>query len=665
VREDAGKIRQRRVIIVSDILDFLGGDLPEESTAPEKKKSSSLASFFDTLPQHGNSDWKAQEPPDLTGIDQIVLNVETNGLQWANGDRPIGITVGTLDGQLKRFLPFGFNGGGNLDESVVKRWAQEQLKHKHITNTRTSFDVHMMRVWGIDLEEQGNTVSDIQHYAALIDDHRRRFALDVLAKDFLGKIEVAKLDERDMQQYAASEVAERAEYQVQLVAEIRNIMWPILDAQDLQRVRQLEDDVIFPVCEMEKNGAQIDVELLNQFSDDCVNEHKRLLKEVSKEVGFNFDLSTESWQRLFEKYSLPTKALKSGKASFAEDVVSRVDHPVVKKAHLADQYGTLHSKTFAAYKKLIDKDGVLRFDINQLRGDDGGTVSGRFSIGYVQQVPNKDNHTKVFGDHLFPRKLFVAKVGDVLSADAAQIEYRIFAHYANNKKVIDAYQKDPSLSFHRLLHGMIKKFKKDMLYTDQKSLNFMKMYAGGLIKIAVMMGHITAEEGEEIRKAGAIRSDKRLTQAREINRIYERELPEVKPLQTRAIHEAKPSCDKYCNDQDDLHKETPHKGFVATMLGRRSRFRETDFKTYIALNRIIQGTAADYNKQKIVELHRHRKETGFLMRLTVHDEVQGDAQTPETAQRVSSILNVQSFPELKVPILWEVGTGKNWADAKD
>jgi activator of HSP90 ATPase len=68
-------------------------------------------------------------------------------------------------------------------------------------------------------------------------------------------------------------------------------------------------------------------------------------------------------------------------------------------------------------------------------------------------------------------------------------------------------------------------------------------------------------------------------------------------------------------------------------------------------------------KQKLVELHAQRKETGFVMRITNHDAVLGDATTSETKEKVSAILNAQSFP-LKVPILWECGTGKTWAECK-
>jgi DNA polymerase I-like protein with 3'-5' exonuclease and polymerase domains len=161
-----------------------------------------------------------------------------------------------------------------------------------------------------------------------------------------------------------------------------------------------------------------------------------------------------------------------------------------------------------------------------------------------------------------------------------------------------------------------------------------------------------------------------LKTAKEVQEIYDRLMPEVAELQARASHLAKSKCDEDCRKGGRhakllarLHREYEHRGYIRTVAGRRSRF-PSNWKTFRALNRVIQGSAADVMKQKLVELHRERKRTGFLMRMTVHDEVGGDAQTPETATMVSEILNQQSFPELKVPIRWSVKTGANWAEAK-
>jgi DNA polymerase I-like protein with 3'-5' exonuclease and polymerase domains len=627
---------------------------PEAMVKPAPTTATTLAQFLGNEMPRLQSDWCAQEPPTLDGIDEIILNVETNGLDWAHGDLPIGITVGTLDQKLVRFLPFGFR-DGNLDKSTVLRWAQRALRGKRITNANTRFDVHMMREFGVDLEEQGCTVSDVQHYAALLDDHRKKFGIDVLAKDMLGGITVPRVDERQMTYYTAAEVAARAEYQVKLVAQLRDVMWPQLDAQDLQRVRQLEDEVIFPVVEMEKNGSLIDLELLEQYQAESLTLYQQLMREIADEVGFQFEHTGAGWQRLFEHLHLPPTD------SHAENIIGAIDHPTVKKAHFADQVASLNSKTFAAYRKQIGSDGILRYDIHQLRGDDGGTVSGRFSIGYVQQVPNQDNHFATFGDRWFPRRLFKPATGQYLEGDANQIEYRLLAHLAENPQILKAYQDDPTISYHKMTWGMMKQYKPDMLYTNQKSFNFAKQYGAKSIKLAVMLGFITEAEGNWIRENKAW-NDPRLKTIHEIESAYTRMMPEGDFLLEKAAHLAKPACDKYCKTNDEMHRRFKHRGYVKTLLGRRSRF-PNGFKNYIGLNRVLQGTGADIMKMKTVLLHKMRKVTGLLLRLTVHDAVGGDAQTPETLSLVSDLLNEQAM-DLKVKILWSVQTGANWAECK-
>lgn len=639
-----------------------------------------VTSLAQMLGHASHVEWKAEWPPDaLDDERELIFNFETNGLQWYNGHRPIGFTVGTLDGQRRWFMPFGFKGGGNLPEDKVKERAKNLLRGKRLTNTHTSFDCHMSREWGVDLEELGCEVSDIQHYAALLDDHRKRFALDVLAKDYGVPMEILRVDESQMDEYAASQVAPRAEYQTTLVAQLREKMWPLLDKENLQRVRQLEDEVIFATVEMEKNGAPIDLELMDDYGKRCRRKHQDLLWEIAKECGFAFDHTNPTWQRLFEYCKIPITRTKKkegekdskddGKPSFADAVITHASglHPLIAKGQLASQYASLDSKVFSAYPKLIGADGILRFDINQLRGDDGGTVSGRFSIGWVQQVPNKGNHTAVFGDDLFPRRLYIPGKGyRYVASDAEQIEYRIFASLAQNQKVLEAYRKDPRASFHRMIMAMILPYKADMVYENLKSLNFMKLYGGRLVKIALMMGFITPDEADEIYERRTQKTDPRLVQAREIEAIYNRELPEVDPMIQWASHLAMSKCNKFCRPGDPLHTRAQHQGYVETILGRRSRF-PNEYKLYIALNRIIQGDAAEVNKRKLVELRKRRKETHALLRMTVHDEVchsvPEEVLEPSLAI-IDETLNYQSFPEFVVPILWKTEHGNNWAECK-
>ena len=629
---------------------------PVVTTLFAEAKPQSLAQFLHTLPPQGDGiGWKADEPPQLDGVKDVVLNFATNGVNWLRGDKPVGVTVSTLDGKLTRFLPFAFKGGGNLDEETIKRWAREQLRGKKITNANTRFDVHQARVWGIDLEEQGCTFSDIQHTAALLDDHRKRFRLDLLAEDYLpGQPITARVDETRHAEYHAADVAEREHFTAQLVGRLTAVMQPMIDEQNLRTVHNLEDSVIPALVEMEKNGSPIDLALLEEFSASCLQQHYEIMREISTEVGFAFEHKPSGWTQLLEHYNLPVPE------GFAEANLNQIKHPMVQKAQYAAQLASLNSKIFKAYKEKI-LDGVLYYDINQLRGDDGGTVSGRFSIGYVQQVPNADNHSAVFGDALFPRRLFVPSSGQYLEADAAQIEYRLFAHYANNKEIIEAYAADPLLSFHKMTWGKMQKYKPDMKYSHQKSFNFAKQYGARSLKLAVMMGFITDAEANEIRQDKRW-NDPRLTVIHEIEAAYKRMMPEGDVLLERAAHLAKPECDDSCKRGDAMHRQYKHRGYVQTLLGRRSRF-PSNYKTYIGLNRVLQGTAADIMKQKLVELHRERKNTGLVMRMTVHDAVGGDATTPETLGKVTEILNHQSFP-LKVPILWACQTGANWAECK-
>lgn len=627
----------------------------QAGSEPAVSHSSPVQSIAQFLSTKANADWHLDEPPDLTGIDEVVINFATDGLDWAHGARPVGVTVSTLDGQLTRFLPFGFRGGGNLDEATVKRWFTEQVRGKRITNANTRFDVHMSREWSADLEEQGCTVSDVMHYAALLDDHRKRFALDVLVNDYLpNEPKVERVDEKDHASYAAWDVVEREKHTAQMTAKLRNVMWPLLDAEDLQEVRQLEDEVIFPVCEMERNGALLDLELLEQYHREVKEAHGVLMMELADEAGFAFDGTSKSWQRLFERCNLPPTD------SIAEETIGLIDHPLVNKARYAGQLASLDSKTFAAYLKNVEADGTLRFDINQLRGDEGGTVSGRFSIGYVQQVPNHDNHSAVFGERWFPRRLFISKTGSVLEADAAQIEYRLFASDAGNADLLKAYRDDPWASYHKMTWSMMKAYKPDMLYVNQKSFNFARQYGAKMVKLAMMMGFINAREAAEI-KSQKRWSDPKLAQIKEIEAAYKRINPEGDKLLDLAAHLAKPECDQWCKRGDVLHRQHKHRGYIKTLSGRRSRFRGYD-KHYIALNRRLQGGGADIMKKKLVALHRERKNTGLLLRLTVHDNTLGDAQEG-TKDRVEEILNVQSYPT-KVPILWVIGIGANWAEAK-
>jgi DNA polymerase-1 len=208
--------------------------------------------------------------------------------------------------------------------------------------------------------------------------------------------------------------------------------------------------------------------------------------------------------------------------------------------------------------------------------------------------------------------------------------------------VLEAYAKNPLLSFHRLVWDEVKKLKPDISYKQQKNLNFAKLYGAGTIKIAHMLDLITAEEVLTLRQEQAKWDHPKLQGARHAMEIYARVLPEVAQMSKRST----------------LNAESL--GYVTTILGRRARFTDRFYK---ALNSRIQGSAADLLKLKLIKLHAARKATGFVLRFTVHDEVDGDAPDQTCVEAVHKILDKQAVP-LAVPILWNVTTGATWGDCE-
>lgn len=615
-------------------------------------------------------------PPSLSHVRELIINFETTGLRWWAGDRPLSAAYRLPDGTTG-YLAWGHKSGNNISEDAAKRWFEREVRDLHILNINTRFEVHMAREWGIDLESQNCTVSDVAHYAALLDDSRYRFSLDILASDILGVTPMARLDERRMVEYSAQAAAPRAIHNVELVHQLRNAFWPRLEAEDLQRVRALEDQIIFAVCEMEKNASPIDEEKLHRWRQEAEQRYLHCLYEIARETGIKFgkhagqdDLfedasramfnpdKSDHWERLFHHLKIPvTEHTALGRASFTDGFLRRVAHPIVQLGRRAGKLADLRSKYLEKYAKALDG-GKIRYALHQLRNDDGGTITGRFSSAALikgdpksgintQQVMAVEKQKEQYGPDFIIRELFIPGSGFYTSSDAAQIEYRMFASYVQTRSVIEAYKRNPTMSFHKFIHGLIRPHKPDLPYKQLKNLNFAKIYGAGLPKIALMLDFITEEQFTDLYrrpKTGSWEHHPLLRQAAEVDAIYSRELPEVRHLLKRVADRAE------------------RVGFVRTWLGRRIRFPHRE-RLHKALNGIIQGGAADIMKMKIVQLHRERRRLGITLRITNHDEVCGDCPNIESAWLVDAVLNHQDTP-FAVPILWETDIGDNWAQAQ-
>lgn len=612
-----------------------------------------------------NDDWRPEAPPDLSNIDDIYLNFETSGLRWWEDDYPVACSV--YAGNRSWYLPFRHSGGGNLSEEQVYSFVQS-LKNKHITNINTRFDIHTGREWGkrmgrggLDFEEMGCTVSDVGHYSALLDDHRFHHNLDSLITDYLHEVPMVRLDESRMASYSAGAAQARSRYNVECVKRLKDVMWPMLTEEDLHRVRKLEDDVIFVVCEMEKNGTLIDLELLEKWVKETKEKFIQSLMQMWKETGLKINPnSTKDQTRLFNQLKIPfAEFTPTGHPSFTDDIIKHIDHPTIKLLRHSKKLASLNSK-LRKYQSSVDSKGILRYALHQLRSskdedaDSGetGTVVGRFTSteivdGFgvnIQQVLKPEKQILTYGDEFFVRDLHIPPPGlQYLSVDAEQIQYRIFAHEANNPKVLQAYKENPALSFHKMMWTNLKVHKPDITYKRTKDIDFAKIFAAGLNKISLMMEFTTKKEFLELREQKAGRDHPKLAKALEIVKIFAKELPEGDAQLRKATRIAE------------------DRGYIKSIMGRRMRFPHKE-RTHKALNGRIIMSEADIVKTKAVELHKLRKETNFTLCFQVHDEFDGYSPNEESRKKVEEILNIQSFPSLRVPIRWKAKLGTSWGN---
>lgn len=601
-------------------------------------------SLFDVV--ESDSTWSPSEPPSLDGIDEIALDFETTGLRWWEDDIPVAAGLGYKRGNeyVTQYLPWAHRGGGNLSEDTVKRWFKREVRNKKIKNLSSKFDNHMGYKWGIDFEEQGCVWGDIAHYAALLDDQRKSgFSLNAVAWDYIQKRKVEGIDVPNISALHAGDARAYGEQDVLLILETMDKMRPLLAAQGLEEVADLEDQVIFPVCEMERNGAPLDVPKLKSWVVKSKEDFLQCIWKIHELTGENIDPSNRNdMVRLFRVLGLPIKKWTSGGAtrdplpSFTDEVLAGLDEPAIEWVRRARRLTSLQDKYLFKYLGELNSDDIIRYSLNQLKADEGGTVSGRFSSSSlmkgedktgvnIQQVMRPDRHKETFGNEYIIRELFIPKEGMWFTADARQIEFRLFAHFSNSQRLIEAYEKNPDTDFHNIVWEIVKQFQPDFTRKTTKDTNFAQIYGAGAYKTSQML-KLPMEKAEEFVK------------------IYHEAFPEVKRLLSKASRIASDT------------------GFVKTILGRRFNFPDKQW-LHKALSRVIQGSAADVMKRKLVELHKARKRTGFKLRFTVHDEVNGDVPDAKSAEMVKEILNTQST-NFRVPILWETGTGQNWKECK-
>ena len=634
-----------------------------------------------------------KEYPDLRSADEIAIDLETrdpdlkskgSGAISGNGEI-VGFAV-AVDGY-KNYFPIAHEQGPNMDRKKTIEWFRdicESPATKIFHNAM--YDVCWIRNLGIKIN---GLIIDTMIASSLIDENRFSYTLNTLSWHHLseGKNE-ARLNQAakergldpkaDMWRMPAMEVGGYAEKDAELTLKLWHKLKKIIVEDNLQDIFNLETDLFPCLVDMRHLGVRVDIEKANQLKTALAVKEENLLQQVKIETGVDTQIwAAASIAKVFDKLKLPyTRTEKTNSPSFTKNFISNHANPVVNMIAEARKINKVRTTFIDTILKHEHK-GRIHADINQIRSDDGGTVTGRFSYSNpnLQQIPARDPET---GPLL--RSLFIPEEGMKWGTfDYSQQEPRLVAHYAlkfslpSVNQIADSYENDPSTDFHKIVAEMAK-----IPRSQAKTINLGLFYGMGKAKLQGELG-VSKEKSEEL-----------FTK-------YHSEAPFVKQLMNKVM------------------KAAEARGQIKTLLGRRCRFpkyepvlRGADWGTYVppedhermlelqemgphlkdfegnvvkdkngkpkrnywhqnstrraftykALNKLIQGSAADMTKKAMVELYKE----GLVAHIQIHDELDFSVINELEAAKIKDIM--ENAVDLEVPNKVDYESGPNWGEIK-
>jgi DNA polymerase I-like protein with 3'-5' exonuclease and polymerase domains len=605
------------------------------------------------------------EYKDLSNAKEIAIDLETRddginnklGAGWALGKGEIVGFAVAVEGW-KGYFPFGHLGGGNMIPEQVKKYMKDvcALPCPKIFHN-SQYDVGWLEVSGIKVNGE---IIDTMIAAALIDENRFSYSLNALSVDYLGEIKA----ETELREAAAAHgidpkaemwklPAEHVGYYAEQDAELTLKLWQRfkqeIATQSLTTVWELEQNLIPVLIKMRQRGVRVQVEKAEALRKEMMLQEKELLQAIKKETGLEIDIwAPRQIAKAFDKKKLDyPRTEKTNEPSFTQNWLINNKHTLAKLIVQAREINKFHG-TFLTSIMRYQVNGRIHGEINQLRGDNGGTVSGRLSMSNpnLQQIParNKDFGPKIRG-------LFIPEEGYKWgSFDYSQQEPRMTVHYAasigdngyeGSQELMEAY-KNSSADFHQTVADLV-----GIERTQAKTIGLGLMYGMGKGKLALSLG-VTKDEADELILK------------------YNKKVPFVKQLSDRCKHAA------------------DEKGVIRTKKGRKCRFDMWETKdfglhvaekyedavakygkdnikrayTYKALNRLIQGSSADQTKQAMLDCYN----AGHLPMLQIHDELCFNIKDEDHAKEIVKIM--QNTIEFKVPSVVDWALGESWGDVK-
>ena len=601
--------------------------------------------------------------PDLSGYQYVAIDLETRdpNLKTRGSGSVIGqgeiIGVAVAVEGWSGYYPIGHR-EGNMDKRKVLEWitkvcADDNTKIFH----NAMYDVCWLKSYGIKIN---GFIIDTMVMLSLIDENRRWYSLNSASYDYLGEVkseqslreaaEAAGVDAKsEMYKLPAMYVGSYAEKDAELTLELFRVLSREIQKQNLQNVFDLETNLFPCLVEMRFKGVRVDVEQAHTLKQKLVSQEEELLLQVKKETGIETQIwAARSIAKVFDKLSLDyLRTEKTQSPSFTKNFLQEHKHPLVQKIAKAREINKAHTTFIDTILKHEHK-GRIHADINPIKSDQGGTVTGRFSYSNpnLQQIParNKDLGPMIRG-------LFIPEKDHTWGCfDYSQQEPRLVVHYAATTepicfndsvtKIVEKF-KDDSVDFHQTVADMA-----NISRSQAKTINLGLFYGMGKAKLQAELGLNTKQEAENL-----------------FNQYHDN-VPFVRELMNRTSSFAQTS------------------GSIGTLLGRKCRFDKWEPATfgmhtpmtleeaertygrgrirraftYKALNKLIQGSAADMTKKAMLDLYQE----GIIPHIQIHDELDLSIESQEQAKKIIEIM--ENAVKLTIPNKVDYESGKTWGE---
>jgi DNA polymerase I-like protein with 3'-5' exonuclease and polymerase domains len=609
--------------------------------------------------------------PDLSKYDEIAIDLETkdpdlktkgSSSMRGQGD-VVGIAIAVRD--WSGYYPIAHESGPNMERKKVLGWFADVLKTKADKVFHNAiYDMCWIHRLGLTVH---GTVVDTMIMTSLVDENRFRYDLNSVAQHYtgMGKNESALQEaakewgvdpKAEMYKLPAMYVGEYAERDAEVTLALWQELKKEIEHQDLQSIVEVEQKVFPCILDMKIKGVRVSESQVDQLDHQLKLSYDKYIKRINDDTGIYPEVwAAKSIELVCNKLGIDDfdRTEKTQKPSFTKNYLKNHKHPVLRAIASARELDKLKNTFLESIKNYV-YNGRIHADIHQLKGDFGGTITGRLSYSNpnLQQLPNYTN----IGMGI--RSIFMPEEGHRWGCfDYSQQEPRLVVHYAlatlgttGVQSIADKYDNardnpdDLDIQKAADFHSMVAEIA-DIPRSQAKTINLGLFYGMGKAKLQAQLG-VTDQVAKDLLLA------------------YHSKVPFVKQLIHHTMDRAQ------------------QRGWIRTILGRKCRFNmwepatfgmhkpqtfddacmehgSRNIKrafTYKALNKLIQGSAADMTKQAMINL----REAGITPMIQLHDELNVSYENKEEAVKIREIME-QAVP-LKVPNKVDFEDGECWGD---